>query len=93
MMDRNTTSPFGSKIGASSLILLTALNRDLELEFIVIASQFRSFSEPRQYEVHTMCVEYEEDLEVFYRVNKSPDPISVEDWMATGPLWKHFALA
>jgi len=29
MIDRNTTSPFGSKIGASSLILLTALNRDL----------------------------------------------------------------
>jgi hypothetical protein len=72
---------------------LVAQQPNQELEFIVIASQFRSFSEPRKYEVHTMCVEYEEDLEVFYRANKNPDPISVEDWMATGPLWKHFALA
>jgi hypothetical protein len=72
---------------------LVAQQPNQELEFIVIASQPRSFSEPRQYEVHTMCVEYEEDLEVFYRVDKSPDPISVEDWMATGSLWKHFALA
>jgi hypothetical protein len=64
-----------------------------ELQFIVIASQYRSFLEPRQYEVQTLCVEYEEELEVSFRVNKNLDPISVEDWVKTRPLWKPFALA
>jgi hypothetical protein len=64
-----------------------------ELHFIVIASQYRSFLEPRQFEVQTLCVEPSRELGVIYRVNKTMDPIKVEDWMATGPLWKSFALA